>query len=407
MTNVRYLSNGLTVVLEPMRHLKSVSFGIWIKVGSVNETKENNGISHVIEHMFFKGTSNRSAKKLADDMAELGGNMNAYTSKECTTFYVTTLDAYIGKAVELCADLLKNSLFQEADLKKELEVILEEIDMYNDSPEDLVHEMLQNQVWKDHPLGYLISGEKQVVSQFKRQDLIAFHDTYYTADRMVISVAGSFEEESLFDLLEQEFSFIPRRGVLETATVPTYYPSVYHKSMDIEQVHMNIGFPCIDYHSEEKYTLSVINSIFGGSDNSRLFQRIREEQGLVYSIYSYESLFQNAGLFQIDVVLNPKKREIVFEEIMQIIEEFKTTIIKEEELTRVKEQLKVELMIGVESSRNRMSNHGKSMLMRKQITPIEVVIEKIQKVSPEQVQMFAQKYWKQENHSISLVGNLI
>lgn len=420
MTNVHYLQNGITIVLEPMNYLRSVSIGVWIRTGSVDEDERNNGISHVIEHMMFKGTKNRTAKQLAEDMSELGGNMNAYTSKENTTFYVTTLDSYLEKAVDILSDMLCNSVFLEKDIQKELEVVMEEIDMYHDSPEDLVYEMLQKEVWKGHSLGYIISGEKEIVSKFTREQIVSYWKEHYIAEKMVISIAGNIEEQQTIELLKKAFITIPTKIEekqkmnleqryhfrMPSYKKPMYSVCKYQKKMDIEQVHMNLCFPCIDYYSEERYPLSILNAILGGSENSRLFQRIREEKGLVYSIYSYESMFATTGLFHIDVVLNPCKYKIVLDEIMQVIKELKEHGVTKEEIHRVKEQIKVELIIGTESTRNRMDGNGRSILRRGKIIPIDETINAINQVTEEQIMIFLNKYIQQEKCSISLVGNL-
>lgn len=420
MTNVHYLQNGITIVLEPMNYLRSVSIGVWIRTGSVDEDERNNGISHVIEHMMFKGTKNRTAKQLAEDMSELGGNMNAYTSKENTTFYVTTLDSYLEKAVDILSDMLCNSVFLEKDIQKELEVVMEEIDMYHDSPEDLVYEMLQKEVWKGHSLGYIISGEKEIVSKFTREQIVSYWKEHYIAEKMVISIAGNIEEQQTIELLKKAFITIPTKIEekqkmnleqryhfrMPSYKKPMYSVCKYQKKMDIEQVHMNLCFPCIDYYSEERYPLSILNAILGGSENSRLFQRIREEKGLVYSIYSYESMFATTGLFHIDVVLNPCKYKIVLDEIMQVIKELKEHGVTKEEIHRVKEQIKVELIIGTESTRNRMDGNGRSILRRGKIIPIDETIDAINQVTEEQIMIFLKKYIQEEKCSISLVGNL-
>lgn len=420
MTNVHYLQNGIAVVLEPMNYLRSVSIGVWIRTGSVDEDEKSNGISHVIEHMVFKGTKNRTAKQLAEDMSELGGNMNAYTSKENTTFYVTTLDSYLEKAIDILSDMLCNSLFLEKDIKKELEVVMEEIDMYHDSPEDLVYEMLQKEVWKDQSIGYIISGEKEVVSKFTREQIVSYWKEHYIAEKMVISIAGNIQEQDTIKLLNSAFINIPTKikkipnmdlnpkyyFSIPSYKKPIYYVCKYQRKMDIEQVHMNLCFPCIDYYSEERYPLCIVNAILGGSENSRLFQRIREEKGLVYSIYSYESMFATTGLFHIDVVLNPCKYKIVLDEIMQVIKELKEHGVTKEEIHRVKEQIKVELIIGTESTRNRMDGNGRSMLRRGKIIPMDEIIDAIHQVTEEQIMAFVNKYVQYEKCSISLVGNL-
>jgi predicted Zn-dependent peptidase len=356
--------------------------------------------------MLFKGTKHRTAKMLADDMARIGGTMNAYTSKDCTTFYVTTLDYHLPFAIEMIADMLCNSLLAPADIEKEKEVILEEIDMYNDSPEDLVHEMLQNNVWKDHPLGYIISGSREIVNGITREQIVSYMEQFYVSENIVISIAGNFKEEQVINCLETHFSSIHQGGKQPEITNPIYYKSLYQKPKDMEQVHMNIAFDCIDYSSDEKYVLSVVNAILGGSENSRLFQVIREELGLVYSICSYGSSFQTAGLFHIDVVLNPSKQKVVYDTIFHVINSLQENGISEEELFRTKEQIKTELIIGNESTRNRMSSNGKALLSIGKIIPLDETIQSLQAVTLEDVNAFMKHYLQKENSSLSLVGNL-
>lgn len=406
MVSIKKLSNGITVVLEEMDYLRSVSFGVWVRVGSANETKYNNGISHMIEHMLFKGTKNRSAKKIAEDTAKIGGNMNAYTSKECTTYYVTTLDEHLLMAIDIVGDMIQNSLFEESDIEKEKSVIIEEIDMYEDSPEDMVHEMLQKEVWKDHPLGFIISGEKEIVNSYTKKELLEFKNRNYIAENIVISIAGHYKEDEVMRALEANFGEIPHRTIEAELTRPKYERCIYTSHRDIEQIHMNLAFDCIDYHSDEKYPLAIVNAFLGGSENSKLYQIIREELGYTYSIYSYSCSYEKAGLFHIDAALNPSKLTTVLKKIIQIIEELKKTGITEEELVQMKEQIKTELIIDSESTKNRMNNNGKSLLNHEKIISIDETISRVNLVTNEEIHGFMEKYLRIDNLSLSLVGNL-
>ena len=406
MVQVKQLSNGMTVVLERMEHLRSVSIGVWVKVGSANENIENNGIAHMIEHMLFKGTRNRSAKDLADDMSMIGGNMNAYTSKECTSYYVTTLDSHLPIAVDILGDMICNSIFAEDDIEKEKGVIIEEIDMYDDSPDDLVHELLQKNTWEDHPLGYIISGTKENVNRFSRKQLLEFMNQFYVADNMVISVVGGFDENMVMELLERYFSKVPKTGKRIEVTKPSYVRNFTVREKDIEQVHMNLAFDCVDYTSKDKYLLSIVNSVLGGSESSKLFQIIREEMGLTYSIFSYGSTYSTAGLFHIDAILNPSKLEKVFSGIIKVINDFKVQGITEHELQRVKEQINTELIIGSESSKNRMNSYGKAMLCRGRIMSLDETIACLNQITREDVLRFANQYLTLEQVSIALIGNV-
>jgi predicted Zn-dependent peptidase len=408
MTKINQLSNKITVVTEVLPYLQSASFGIWVKAGSSNEDDSNNGIAHIIEHMLFKGTKRRSAKQIADEMARIGGNMNAFTSKECTSYYATTLSEHLPIAVDIISDMLTNSLIDEKALRKEKGVILEEIDMYDDSPEDLVHEMLQQRIWKDHPLGYMISGTKKIVRKVTREQIADFMDKYYVGENMIISVAGRFDEESIIGLLEEKFGVIKakseRSDILQNK--PEYNRVRCQRHKDIEQLHCNIAFDCISYLSEERYVLSVLNSILGGSVNSRLFQKIRENSGLTYSIYSYGSSYRETGLFHIYAAMSPTQAPVVVKKIYQIITEIKKKGVTAEELSMTKEQIKTELILGNESSKSRMNSNGKALLNRGRLLPMEELIEGIEKVSLKDIIDFASRYFNMASASVSLVGNL-
>lgn len=406
MINRRKLSNGITVVIETMPYLRSAAFGVWVKVGSGDENEKNNGISHIIEHMLFKGTKNRTAKKIADDMARIGGDINAYTSKECTSFYAVTLDEHLPVAIEILGDMLNNSLIDERSLEKEKGVIIEEIDMYDDSPDDLVHEMLQLKIWDKHPLGFQISGTKENVKAVTRDDIIAFMNKYYVGDNMVISVAGNFNEEEIFKLIEKHFSSIPSGKRNVGGEPPLYHQTVFMKEKDVEQLHLNLAFESVVSDAKEKYVLTILNAVLGGSINSRLFQEIRENQGLTYTIYSYGSAYQKAGLFHIYAAMNPIQLKAVLSGIFKTIEDLKVNGITDEELAMTKEQIKTELIMGNESAKNRMNSNGKSILFKDKIIPLEETIQKINEVTQEQIIEFANTYLKKETCSISLVGNL-
>lgn len=406
MVIIKRLSNDIPVLFEEISYLRSVSFGVYVKAGSAYETKENNGISHLLEHMLFKSTKNRSAKQLADDMAHIGGNLNAFTEKESTSFYVTALEEQLPASIELIADMLNHALFLPEELEKEKGIVLEEIDMYDDSPEDLVHEMLQKLAWKDEPLGYIISGEKDVVNGITREELIEFKERTYTADRTTISIAGKVDIEETMKLLEEHFSSIPKSKEHLELTEPVYTPVVFHRMKDMEQVHLNIAFEGVSYQSDEKYTLYLMNVILGGGDNSRLFQRLREEEGLTYSIYSYESIYEMAGLFHIDAVLNPVKLKTALTQIEECIGSLCENGVTEEELSQAKQLLKTDLIIGNESTKSKIYNNGKTYLMKGHLKTIDEVLDSIYEVTCEDVQKFAQKYLQWDKKSLSLVGNI-
>ncbi len=411
MVKTYHLKNGIRVVMEYMPYYRSVSFGVWVKAGSVNENIRNNGMAHVIEHMMFKGTGRRTAREIADAMTEIGGNMDAYTTKEYTCYYAKTLHEHLNYAIDILADMLTNSLISEEDLQKELGVIAEEIDMYDDSPEDIVHEQLQKAIWKDHPLGYLISGDKPVVLKFHREDVIDFMAKYYTADRMVISLSGYFDEAETLRVLEQAFETVPAGNTDKSMcnaslSEAVYYPALYTQHKDIEQVHMIMAFKSIHYFDPDRYTLSVVNNLLGGNVNSRLFQTIREDMGLAYAIYSYGGSYEKGGLFHIYAAVHPEQIRPVAKAVVDIIKDLKFHEVSERELRIVKEQIKTELMISEESTYNRMSTYGKYLIHQEPIVPIEVVTETIEAVTPADIRRFMNDHFDIRTLSLSLVGDL-
>lgn len=406
MNEIRKLSNGITVVLEPMDYLNTVAFGVWVNVGSRNETKENNGIAHVIEHMLFKGTKKRTSRQIADDMAKIGGNVNAYTTKECTSYYTTTLAEHLPAAIEIISDMLQHSTFEKEAFEKEKGVIIEEIDMYDDSPEDLVHEMLQQKIWKDHPLGYIISGTKENVIGMTKEEIEEFMSEYYVAENMLISIAGRFNKETVMELLEKAFSEIPHQKVKTQLVPPVYHQCMYTKEKDVEQVHLNIAFDSIEYDHEDKYIASIVNSILGGGINSRLFMEIREEMGLTYSIYSYASSHVQAGLFHIYAAMNPSQTVTVFDAIFSVIDELIEDGIDEDEMIMTVEQIKTDLVMASETAKSRMSSNAKAVMARGYIIPMEETLERLNAVTTQDVIRFMKQYFVKDKASISLVGNL-
>lgn len=428
MAEVIQLSNGMQVVLEYLPYLRTASFGVWVRVGSVGEVKSNNGISHMIEHMLFKGTNTRSAKQIADLTSSIGDDINAYTSKEVTCFYGSTITEFLPTMIDLIADMLLESRFDEIDIRKEKRVICDEIDMYEDSPEDLVHELIQQKIFKDQSLGYIISGTKTVVRSFTREQLLAFIKLHYTADNMTISVAGNFEKDELINILEEKFKNIPKGNKKASSIanaikksqqiqVDPYQPKFEHKvtktvyqtcfctkHKEIEQLHMNLAFPAISLHSEKNDIFSIFNSILGGSNNSRLFQRIREDLGLAYSIYSYGSSFEKAGLFHIDITINPSQSDAVLSAVYDVLKGIVQDGITSKELETHKAQVITEFIMSSESAKSRMNSNAKNLMIRGHIRTLDDVLERLRNVTVEDVNLFAKEILDMDKLSLCLVG---
>lgn len=421
------LPNGIRVVLEPMPYVRSAAFGVFVGVGSVCETKENNGISHMIEHMLFKGTETRSAKELADITARLGDTANAYTGKEYTAYYGVTVAEELFKLMEVLADMLQHSVFEAKALSKEKGVICEEIDMYNNSPDDLVHELAQKRAWQGHPLAFQISGTKGVVRGMTREKILTFYKREYRTERMVLSVAGAFDKERVVEQLTELFcpggqgvtAGLKKSGLAPDRRYGKYYgentpvqnrPAAeytrnFSKSyQDTSQLHMNLVFPGISYLDERRHIATVFQSVFGGSNNSLLFQKIREEEGLAYSVYSYGCPYAKEGLVHIDAVTAPNQAETVFEYALEVCDTMRNESVSEETLSTHKALIRTEAILSKESVQSRMEGNGRNVLLRGRVIDIEEELAQIEKVTAEDIQRFAMDMLCPEKMSVCLVG---
>ncbi len=402
---IQRLSNNIPVIVEEMPYLRSVTLGVYIGSGSANENKENNGIAHAIEHMLFKGTNKHTASELADIMTEMGGGINAYTSKENTVFYGKVLTGEFEAAAALLAEMIKESLINAKELAKEKHVIIDEIDSYDDSAEDMCHELLQKMVWKDNPLGYIISGTKTNVKSFKREQLIKFLQDNYTADNMVISVAGQVEASAVTEVFEKYFSDIPKKGKKLVPKAPDFNKCFLVRYKDMEQVHLNIAFDNVTNGHEDRYAMFMINSLLGGNLNSSLFQKVREENGLTYSIYSYNSMCDLAGLFHIYASMNSNQAEKVLRLIYQVIEELYEKGIDEEELIRLKRQTKTELILGSETASSTVLNNARTFMTGGNVISLDEAVRGYENVTLDQLNRCIRTYLRLDKCSICMVGN--
>lgn len=405
MVEKHRLNNGVRVVIEKIPHVKSVSLGFWVGVGSNHENINNNGITHFIEHMLFKGTKNRTAKQIAESIDSIGGQLNAFTSKECTCYYAKVLDTHLPVAVDVLTDMLFHSTFSEAEIEKEKSVVLEEINMYEDSPEDLAHDLLAQTVFHNHSLGLPILGSHGTVNCFHREMLLDYVRDNYTADNIVISVAGNFDQEQLFQLLEEKFAGHFGIGAeRQESNPPVFHRNVSVRYKDIEQLHLCIGLKGVPLGDKDLYPLLVMNNVFGGSMSSRLFQNIREDKGLAYSVFSYPSSYKQIGMMTIYAGINPNQLSEVTKLMNEEIQIIKEKGLTEEELYKSKEQLKGNYILGLESTSSRMTAIGKSELLLNQVYTQKEVLEKIDAVALEEVHQVIQKIFDLEHASVALVG---
>lgn len=400
------LNNGLKIVFEHIPYVKSVSIGIWIRAGSRNENKNNNGVSHFIEHMLFKGTKNRSAKDIAESIDSIGGQINAFTSKECTCYYTKVLDSHVNTAIEVLADMFFNSLFDEIEIEKEKTVINEEIKMYEDSPEDLVHDLMSKTIFKNNSLSLPILGTEDTLNNLKREDIISYFNEFYVPSNTVISVAGNFDFNEILKMIKVYFEdWKANYNKKESKCKFIISNAIAKKKKDIEQLHFCIGTEGVPQGKDELYALLILNNVLGGSMSSRLFQKVREEKGLVYSIYSYPSSYNDIGLFTIYAALNPKNFSNVIEIVKDNINEIKSKYLTEEEIYKSKEQLKGNYILGLESTSSRMTSIGKSELLLGKVVSPEEIINKIDSVELLDIKNVIDKIFDKNKYNIAYVGN--
>lgn len=405
MFKIKRFENGIRMVYENIPYVKSVAFGLWIASGSRNERSENNGISHFIEHMLFKGTKDKTAQEIAAAIDGIGGQLNGFTGKECTCYYTRTLDEHLELAVEVIADMFFNSRMSKKDMEIERLVINEEINMYEDNPEDLVHDVLSSAIWKGNPLGFGILGTEENLEAFTRKDIKEYMKVHYNPSNIVIAVAGSFNENALFDLVGKYFgswsSLFTEPSVYD---VPDFKPVFSIKEKDTEQMHICIGLEGIEHGSDDIYPLLAINNVLGGGMSSRLFQKIREQKGLVYAIYSYPSSYKNAGIFTIYAGMKPDNVETVLKLISNEIQTLKDKGLEEEELVKSKEQLKGGFIIGLEGTSSRMNAIGKSELLLGHILTPDEVLEKVNNITIEDVKRVISRIFDLSKVGFAAIG---
>ena len=400
------LPNGLRILLEPLDHLRTVSFGIWVASGSRYESPENNGISHLIEHMLFKGTSRRSAIQLAEETDEIGGQVNAYTTKEFTCYYSCSLTEHLPACVDLLADMFRHSLFAENELASEKNVVLDEINMSEDDPEDLVVEQLTSAIWKDSPLGQTILGLWETLRSFTSTDLKQYWADRYVADRTVISVCGNFSREPLLTLIREQFADLPSSKTPDPPVVIPYRPSVILTPKAQDQTYLCLALPGLPADHPDRFALSIFNILLGGSSSSRLFQRIREELGLAYSVYSDTLSLLGGGILCIQAAMAPSVAPKVLTEILNVLEDLRKNGISPREFVRAKENLKATVLMGMESAATRVEHNGRHELLFGKYQSAEDFLHEVDSITLERLNSLLPCWLDQTKLSFSAVGSI-
>jgi predicted Zn-dependent peptidase len=403
------LPNGLTVLTERMPHVRSVSMGAWIGSGSRDETPEVNGISHFVEHMVFKGTTSRSAKQIAREVDTIGGNLDAFTSKETVCFNIKVLDENVEPALDVLADLVLHPTFTPEELAREQGVILEEIKMDEDNPDYLVHETWTQNFWKGDALGRPILGTAKTVSSFNQQIVFDFYAGRFTPRNMVFSAAGNLEHDAFVAQVEREFRSLAASGdgVLEKVAAPKATPHITLKrKKSLEQVQLCLGVPAPPVSDPSRYGVYLLNTMLGGGMSSRLFQSVREDRGLAYSIYSEMNPFRDTGSLCVYAGTSVDKTEKVLQLTLQELRRLKEETVSDAELKRAKDQLKSNMVIGLESSGSRMANLARQQMYFGRFFGVDEMMEEIEAVTPDDIQALAQGLFKPEVIALTLLGNL-
>ena len=398
------LSNGARLLTEAIPGARSAALGFFVGVGSRHEGREENGAAHFIEHMLFKGTGRRSAAQLARDMDAIGGLVNAYTTKEHTCFYARSLDAHLDRSLDILSDMLFHSRFDQGDVDTERGVILEEIGMYEDTPEDLVSERLSAAVYKGTPLARPILGTQATLAEMSGEWLKEWQRTHYRPGVLVAALAGSFTQAQLDTLSELLADLEP--GPAPEQKPAAYRPAVTARKKAIEQNHLILSFPALPYRDKRRQQLMLLNSLLGGGCSSRLFQEVREERGLCYTVYSYVADHEDTGLLGIYTALGKEQESQALETVRAVVEDLAEHGPSQEELDRVREQAKANLLMGTESIQSRMSHLGASALLYGQVQETEEIVSLYDAVTREQLRDLAGELFRWDASSLSAVGRV-
>jgi predicted Zn-dependent peptidase len=400
------LPNGIRVITERMPHVRSVAVGVWVETGSRHEPESRGGISHLIEHLVFKGTATRSAEAIARTMDSVGGQMDAFTTKENTCFYVQVLDEHLPLAVDLLTDILLHPLFNGDELEREKSVVLQEIKMVEDTPDDVIHDLFAAQVWADHPLGRPILGTVDLVNGFSRDTIAAHFAEEYVPPRIVIAVAGNVTHDQVVDLFGRGFNGFSRPAAARREEPAGITPSVNIVHKTLEQVHVVMGFPGLRHSAPERYALFLLNDVIGGSMSSRLFQEVRERQGLVYSIHSGVQSFCDTGTLYLYAATEAQNFSKVLKSTLKELRELKKSGVTAEELRRAKDHLKGSLMLSLESTSSRMNRLAKHELQLGSFLTMDAMLAAIDGVKHEEVQALISELLDEERLALTTLGPL-
>lgn len=397
--------SGIVVASEHIPHVHTVALGFWVRCGTLYERESEQGLSHFLEHLFFKGTLERSARDIVEAIDNVGGELNAYTTKEYTCFYVKVLKEHLGLAVDVLSNMLSAPKFSSSDVEKEKQIVLEEIALYEDTPDELIHDYLASTIWPHHPLGMPILGKRESILALDRDRCANFYRRHYHPRNIVVTAAGNLVHQQLVELVEEKLQF---EGDLEADVFPAmataYTERTCYVDKPTEQLHICLGFPGLPWQHEDIYTLGMLNNILGAGMSSRLFQLVREEMGLAYNIYSYSASFVANGYYGIYAGLSPRNAQQLLMAIGGELKAMKNGYVSAAELERARQQVKGAIVMGLESTANRMSRMGRGLLLVGEITATEEVVKKIEAVTPDDIQRLAERILTMGSSAICALG---
>lgn len=400
------LPGGLRVVTEEIPHVRSASVGVWVGAGSAWETEQNQGISHFIEHLLFKGTATRTAKEIAQEIDGRGGSLNAFTSREHTCYYAKVLDEHFPIAVDVLADMVQHSLFDAQEIEKEKGVVIEEIKMYDDLPDDQVHDLFSQAVWAGHALGRPIIGTVPVIQGLDRDDILGYFQSHYVPEHMVVAVAGNVSHDQAVEVVGRAFAHLggQRSATPPTAPRPPLTSRAVVRPKETEQVHVVVGTTGLHLDHDDTYAMHLISTVLGGGPNSRLFQEIREERGLAYAVFSYHQAFAAAGQFGVYAGTAPGSLTEVLHLIEAQLARIGSEGLPEAEIAQTKEQVKGQVMLSLESTSGRMTRLGRGEISLGRVLSPDEIIERIDAVTPAQIAALGRRLFVEAPRILAAVG---
>ena len=398
------LDNGLRILSESIPYMSSVSIGFFVGTGSRSETLPEQGVSHFIEHLMFKGTEKRSARDIAEEVDDVGGQLNAATDRENTCYYIKVLPEHPGLGLDILSDMLLHSKFADSDVEKERQVVLEEISLYEDSPDELIHDLHMNSLWPGHALGRNILGTRDSIGAMSRKMIRDYTRRHYMPDNIVVAAAGNLTHDQLVTQVRRFWDDVRGAAKVSADSTPMFAFGRHLQEKEIEQIHICLGTPGVAHDDPRFYASHVLNTILGGGVSSRLFQHIREERGLAYSVCSYPSSFRDTGLFTIYTGVSPENCREVMDIIGSIIGDIRSNGVRPEELKRAKEQLKAGLLFSLESSSSRMSRLGRAEISSREYLSPEQLVAKVDAVMLQHLFDLAQPLFRHESTCMTALG---